>query len=198
MLSTRHLIYTISCKRYVHICITGLGNPEPYYSNTKHNAGLMILDSLKDKLLMKKEFKYSQINPNVKYCQQNNIIMIRSDGNYINLSGANVVPLWRKMAHDTVHIVIHDDLSLKLGKVQLRNPNMSLRGHNGLKDIVKHHGNGNFYRLSIGIGRPDSTNPNVVADYVLSKFTSDELNILKKECVPKCLGLINKFLNSTI
>jgi PTH1 family peptidyl-tRNA hydrolase len=43
-------------------------------------------------------------------------------------------------------------------------------GHNGLKSVRDGLGSADFTRVRIGVGRPDSTDPNVVSAYVLGRF----------------------------
>ena len=47
-----------------------------------------------------------------------------------------------------------------------------------------------FIRVGIGISRPESRDPNVVADYVLGKLTSKEMGRLEDESVPKVAELL--------
>jgi PTH1 family peptidyl-tRNA hydrolase len=43
-------------------------------------------------------------------------------------------------------------------------------GHNGLKSLSQGLGGRDFWRVRGGVGRPESTDPEVVAGYVLSRF----------------------------
>jgi PTH1 family peptidyl-tRNA hydrolase len=45
-----------------------------------------------------------------------------------------------------------------------------LAGHNGLKSLKRGFGDAEFWRVRVGVDRPDSTDPEVVASYVLSRF----------------------------
>ncbi|QLG72221.1 hypothetical protein HG535_0C05750 [Zygotorulaspora mrakii] len=185
--------------RYLSTCLTGIGNPEPQYGGTRHNAGLMMLDLLKDKLVdsnRDKSFKKCSHAAAGYLSAPPDLLLIRSDANFINLSGKTVVPLWRKLTkHGNVkHVVVHDELSLPLGKVQLRKPGTSLRGHNGLKSIYSHLGHGDFYRLAVGIGRPLERDPKIVADYVLAKFTPQELALIQAQALPNALNLLKTVL----
>ena len=76
--------------------------------------------------------------------------------------GAFKVPLDRVL-------VIHDEIDLPFGDVRTR-VGGGLAGHNGLRSVARGLGGRDFARVRIGVGRPDSTDPDVVADYVLSKF----------------------------
>jgi PTH1 family peptidyl-tRNA hydrolase len=66
-------------------------------------------------------------------------------------------------------VVVHDEIDLPFGEVQVRQGG-GLAGHNGLKSLKKGFGDAEFWRVRVGVGRPDSTDPEVVAGYVLSRF----------------------------
>lgn len=66
-------------------------------------------------------------------------------------------------------IVLHDEIDLPFGEVRVRLGG-GLAGHNGLKSLKRGFGDAEFWRVRIGVGRPDSTDPEVVASYVLSRF----------------------------
>ena len=73
--------------------------------------------------------------------------------------------------------IIHDDLDLELGKVKLKFGGGN-GGHNGLSNIDEMIGN-NYNRIRIGINHPGSKD--LVSNYVLNKFTNDEMNIIEKK-----------------
>jgi PTH1 family peptidyl-tRNA hydrolase len=66
-------------------------------------------------------------------------------------------------------IVLHDEIDLPFGEIKSRLGG-GLAGHNGLKSLKRGFGEAEFWRVRIGVGRPDSTDPEVVAGYVLSRF----------------------------
>jgi len=66
-------------------------------------------------------------------------------------------------------VVLHDEIDLPFGEVRARLGG-GLAGHNGLKSLVRGFGGEGFWRVRVGVGRPDSTDPEVVASYVLSRF----------------------------
>ena len=45
-----------------------------------------------------------------------------------------------------------------------------LAGHNGLKSLKRGFGSEKFWRVRVGVGRPDSTDPEIVSAWVLGKF----------------------------
>ena len=93
----------------------------------------------------------------------------------MNLSGESVVLVkdFYKIDNKDI-IVIHDDIDLKLGALKIKNGG-SDGGHNGIKSIDKHIGN-SYYRIRVGIGRPE--NREKVVDYVLGRFKDEELDAL--------------------
>jgi PTH1 family peptidyl-tRNA hydrolase len=66
-------------------------------------------------------------------------------------------------------VVIHDEIDLPFGEVRARLGG-GLAGHNGLKSLKRGFGDAEFWRVRVGVGRPDSTDPEIVASYVLSRF----------------------------
>ncbi len=66
-------------------------------------------------------------------------------------------------------LVIHDEIDLPFGDVRTR-VGGGLAGHNGLKSLVRELGSGDFVRVRGGVGRPDSTDPEVVSAWVLGRF----------------------------
>jgi peptidyl-tRNA hydrolase, PTH1 family len=66
-------------------------------------------------------------------------------------------------------IVLHDEIDLPFGEVRTRLGG-GLAGHNGLKSLKRGFGDTEFWRVRVGVDRPDSTDPDVVASYVLGRF----------------------------
>jgi PTH1 family peptidyl-tRNA hydrolase len=66
-------------------------------------------------------------------------------------------------------VVLHDEIDLPFGEVRVRLGG-GLAGHNGLKSLKRGFGDAEFWRVRVGVGRPGSTDPEVVASYVLSRF----------------------------
>ncbi len=66
-------------------------------------------------------------------------------------------------------LVVHDEIDLPFGEVRARLGG-GLAGHNGLKSLKRELGGGDFSRVRVGVGRPDSTDPEIVSAYVLARF----------------------------
>jgi PTH1 family peptidyl-tRNA hydrolase len=80
-------------------------------------------------------------------------------------------------------VVVHDELESQLGKVTIKDGSASAKGHNGLKSCQASLGKTKWWRVGVGIGRPDSREPDVVAKYVLSKMSSRERDALENSAV---------------
>ena len=66
-------------------------------------------------------------------------------------------------------VVLHDEIDLPFGEVRSKLGG-GLAGHNGLKSLGGGLGGPEFWRVRAGVGRPESTDPEVVSAYVLSRF----------------------------
>ena len=90
----------------------------------------------------------------------------------MNLSGTAIseAASFYKLKADEI-LIVHDDLELPLGKAKLQKGG-GLQGHNGLRSIKERIGSDAFYRLRIGIGRPQHGD---VRLYVTSPFKKDEM-----------------------
>lgn len=157
--------------------IVGLGNPGKEYENTRHNMGFMFLDYYLNEysLLCTKEkfggmYIYSKINGEK--------VIFLKPLSYMNLSGIVVKKYIDYFKIDINDILILcDDLDLDLGRVKLKYKGSS-GGHNGLKSIENNIGSSEYKRLKLGIGNNKNTE---TKDYVLSKFSNDDLKIIDSE-----------------
>ena len=73
-------------------------------------------------------------------------------------------------------LVIHDEIDLPFGEVRSRRGG-GLAGHNGLKSVSAAVGGTDFLRVRVGVGRPRSSDPDVVAGYVLSRFEEPDSEV---------------------
>jgi len=98
--------------------------------------------------------------------------------------GSLKVPLERVIA-------LHDEIDLPFGDVRVRLGG-GLAGHNGLKSLKRGFGDPEFWRVRVGVGRPDSTDPEIVASYVLGRFREprDEVTALIERAADETEALI--------
>ena len=155
--------------------IVGLGNIGEEYRNTRHNIGFMILDAM----AMASNISFStQRYGDVAHARlKNKQLVLLKPSTYMNLSG-EAVRYWaqkEKIPVDHILILV-DDLALPFGAIRLKGSG-SDAGHNGLKNIAAMLATQAYPRLRFGIGNDFSRGHQV--DYVLSKFTSAQLDELK-------------------
>jgi peptidyl-tRNA hydrolase, PTH1 family len=158
-----------------------LGNPGAEYSRNRHNAGRMLAQALPfyDSLSWQKKYKGLYASREEKH-----FLMPET---YMNLSGESVQAAAAFFKIDVKEIiVIHDELELPLGVISLKYSG-GLGGHNGLRSMKKSFNSADFWRIRIGIGRPDSRLPGEgghegsgegVYDWVLSDFSKNEQETL--------------------
>ena len=89
---------------------------------------------------------------------------------YMNEAGRSVGPARGsfRLELDRV-LVVHDEIDLPFGDIRVRIGG-GLAGHNGLKSLRRELGNADFRRVRIGVGRPDTTDPEIVSAHVLGKW----------------------------
>jgi PTH1 family peptidyl-tRNA hydrolase len=89
----------------------------------------------------------------------------------MNEAGRSASPAKGALGVDIDHVlVVHDEIDLPFGEVRSRLGG-GLAGHNGLKSLKADLGGPDFQRVRVGVGRPDSTDPDIVAGYVLGRFS---------------------------
>ena len=104
-------------------------------------------------------------------------VLLLKPSTFMNLSGQSVTE-----AMNFFHIppertlIVFDDISLDVGRTRIRLKG-SAGGHNGMKNIIYLSGSDLFPRMKIGVGsKPEGWD---LADWVLSRFTNDEMKTLK-------------------
>ena len=170
----------------------GLGNPDKKLLVTRHNVGFWFLDSLSKKL--NRDFVYSKkFDSDIFINEYNNQeFTMMKPMSYINNSG---VPIKKFIKNKNIKpdniLVIYDDIDLAVGKIRLKNGGGS-GGHKGLNSIVEQLGSKNFWRLRIGIGKPEDKNKTV--EYVLGKPSKRDKEIIM-DSINFSLDEINNFFN---
>ena len=172
--------------------IVGLGNPGQKYKNTRHNIGFEVVDMWASeigatKFLFEKRFNALVSMGSFKKWK----LLFLKPQTYMNLSGDAVSKAlnFYKISPDQM-LVVHDELDLPLGEVKLK-WNWGHNGHKWVKDIMQKINSDKFWRLKIGIGRPNNPEMSVV-DWVLSKFSEDERHIMLPQ--KKLKGKLEEFL----
>ena len=87
-------------------------------------------------------------------------------------------------------LVVVDDLALPFGQLRLK-PKGSAAGHNGLRNIEEMIGTENYARLRFGLGNNYQRGGQI--DFVLGKFTNEELDALSERLNVAC-DMITSFV----
>ena len=170
-----------------------LGNPGSTYARTRHNAGFLLAQALPfyQSLSWQKKFKGQYaVMDGAKLSSSAEVagrIHFLKPETYMNNSGESVAAAasFFKLQPSSI-IVIHDELELPLGTVSLKFSG-GLGGHNGLRSMKASFGTADFWRIRIGIGRPDARLPGEggregsgegITDWVLSPFSESERELL--------------------
>ena len=70
-------------------------------------------------------------------------------------------------------VAIHDEIDLPFGEIRAKQGG-GVAGHNGLKSLKRGFASPDFWRVRVGVGRPDSTDPQIVSAHVLGRFSEPE------------------------
>lgn len=170
--------------------IVGLGNPGREYDGTRHNVGFMVAGALVERWRLgraKDRFRGRIVEGRVRSDDPVGLpaagapgghgaladvprVAILCPQTFMNDAGRSVGPARGafKLPLERL-LVIHDEIDLPFGEVRTR-VGGGLAGHNGLKSLKRELGGADFTRVRVGVGRPASTDPEIVSAYVLGRF----------------------------
>ncbi len=159
--------------------IVGLSNPKVQYHNTRHNVGSWYIYSLAKNYfkILKEEKKFFGFTADLII--KSHFIRLLVPNIFMNINGQSIFKMASFYNINLNEIlIVHDDLELAPGIVKLKY-GYGHNGHNGLRNIINiFNKKNNFYRLRIGIGRPE--NKNQISSFVLSIPTNTEKILIKK------------------
>jgi peptidyl-tRNA hydrolase, PTH1 family len=151
--------------------VVGLGNPGSRYAGTPHSVGFEVADALVVRWdLAKPKKKFAGELCEGRTGPGGPRVAVLKPQTYMNEAGRSVGPARGsyKLPLDRV-LVIHDEIDLPFGDIRVRLGG-GLAGHNGLKSLKRELGSADFQRVRIGVGRPDTTDPDIVSAHVLGKW----------------------------
>jgi peptidyl-tRNA hydrolase, PTH1 family len=111
----------------------------------------------------------------------------------MNESGSAVSAARGALGVGVDHVVaVHDEIDLPFGRIEVRLGG-GLAGHNGLRSLKQGLGSADFRRVRVGVGRPDSTDPDVVSAYVLGRFSEpkDDVRALVESATDELERLVS-------
>lgn len=158
--------------------VVGLGNPGSQYAATRHNIGFEVANLLAQRWeLPRAKRRFAGLVTDGRTGPGGPRVAILLPQTYMNESGRSVGPARGayKVPLERV-LVLHDEIDLPFGDIRARMGG-GLAGHNGLKSLKRELGSPDFGRVRIGVDRPDSTDPDRVAGYVLGKFSEPKADV---------------------
>ena len=168
--------------------VVGLGNPGRDYAHTRHNLGWFVLEALAKKhgLSWKPQPAFDAEIARWDFAP-GRMLWLAKPLTFMNDSGTSVAALARfyKLTPASV-AVVYDDINIDLGLVKV-SVTGSAGGHNGVASVLEHLGDG-FARYRLGIG-PKQPPQMDLKDFVLGKFTPDQLTLIDQKITHHLQGL---------
>jgi PTH1 family peptidyl-tRNA hydrolase len=153
------------------VLVVGLGNPGAGYAGTRHNIGSEVANELacRWKLPSARE-RFGGLISEARVRPGGPRVAVLFPQTFMNESGKAAGPARGALGVPLDHVIaLHDEIDLPFGEVRSKLGG-GLAGHNGLKSLGAGLGGPDFWRVRAGVGRPESTDPEIVSSYVLSRF----------------------------
>jgi PTH1 family peptidyl-tRNA hydrolase len=162
----------------VDYLIVGLGNPERKYAGTRHNIGFEVANELGRRWDLPRAKKgFAGLVAEGRAGEGAPRVALLLPQTFMNESGRSAGPARGQYGLPLERVlVIHDEIDLPFGEVRSRLGG-GLAGHRGLESVKQALGGSDFLRVRVGVGRPESADPEVVASYVLSRFSQPEAQV---------------------
>jgi peptidyl-tRNA hydrolase, PTH1 family len=162
----------------VDFLVVGLGNPGSRYAGTRHNVGFEVAHALAERWELPRPRKsFGGLVTEGRAGIGGPRVAVLLPQGYMNESGRSVGPARGsfQLPLDRL-LVIHDEIDLPFGQIQER-VGGGLAGHNGLKSVSEGVGGPGFRRVRVGVGRPDTSDPEIVSAHVLGRFTEPAADV---------------------
>lgn len=170
--------------------IVGLGNPGAAYAQTRHNAGMWVVERAAARWSARFVRRGTAQRASLRHGSQE--IELAGTLDFMNVTGAPLKGLLREyqLTPDDL-ILVHDDLDLEPGRLRIKQAG-GHGGHNGLKSVIDALGTSQFVRVKIGIGRPAPGQDS--ADYVLETVTKEELEVIEP-CLERAVDALEVLIH---
>jgi PTH1 family peptidyl-tRNA hydrolase len=152
--------------------IVGLGNPGSRYAGTRHNAGFDVAEALGLRWeLPRPKRRFGGLIAAGRIRPGGPRVAVLLPQTFMNESGSAVGPARGSLGVPLDRVIaLHDEIDLPFGEIRAKLGG-GVAGHNGLKSLERGLGSRDFRRVRIGVGRPDSTDPEIVSAWVLGRFS---------------------------
>jgi peptidyl-tRNA hydrolase, PTH1 family len=179
----------------VDALIVGLGNPGSEYAATRHNLGFEVAAELSRRWdLPRARKRYGGLIADGRIRPAGPRVAILLPQTFMNESGSAAGPARGELGVPLDHVIaLHDEIDLPFGEVKSKLGG-GVAGHNGLKSLSSGLGGRDFWRVRGGVGRPDSTDPEIVSGYVLSRFREpdEEVRLLIQSAADEAERLLER------
>ncbi len=138
---------------------------------TRHNVGFMVADTLAERWdLPRPRARFRGLIAEGRTGPAGSRVAVLWPQTFMNEAGCSAGPArgTYKLPLERV-VAVHDEIDIPFGEVRTRLGG-GLAGHNGLKSLKRELGGADFWRVRVGVGRPDSTDPEIVSAHVLGRF----------------------------
>jgi len=170
--------------------IIGIGNPDPEYRETRHNVGFLFLDYLAKKIGANDFEIDKKSNALVSRSKiERTPVILTKPLSYVNRSGEVAAKLIKNLKLKTKNlIIVQDDLDIEFGSFK-NSFDKNSGGHKGIESIIRALKTKKFHRLRIGTAvgalqkarqQSDAKRDKFVVDFVLSKFSKKDEEVVKK------------------
>ena len=151
--------------------MVGLGNPDEPYRGTRHNVGFEVAALAAERWgLPRAKKRYAGLYSEGRAGPGGPRVGLLLPQTFMNDSGRSAGPARGALGVPLERVVaVHDDIDLPFADVRVRLGG-GMGGHNGLKSLERGLGAADFQRVRVGVGRPESTDPELVSKYVLGRF----------------------------
>ena len=158
--------------------VVGLGNPGEKYARTRHNVGFEVAALAAERWgLSKAKKRYAGLYTDGRTGPGGPRVGVLLPQTYMNDAGRSAGPARGALRVDLDRVVaVHDEIDLPFGRIETRLGG-GLAGHNGLKSLKAELGSPDFHRVRVGVGRPDSTDPEIVSAHVLGRFAESKEDV---------------------
>lgn len=175
--------------------IVGLGNPGERYARTRHNIGFEVASVLATRWQLPRAVKrYAGLYTDGRAGPGLPRVGVLLPQTFMNDAGRSAGPARGALRVELERlVVVHDEIDLPFGDVRVRLGG-GLAGHNGLKSLRRELGSPDFHRVRVGVGRPDSTDPEIVAAYVLGRFAEPGEQV--RELTDRAAGEVERLVSA--
>ena len=172
-----------------------MGNPGRRYAATRHNVGFEVVSELTRRWdLPKAKERFRGLIAEGRTRPGGPRVAALLPQTFMNESGESVGPArgHLRVPLDRL-VVVYDEIDLPFGEIRTKLGG-GAAGHNGMKSLKRGLGSADFWRVRVGVGRPDSTDPEVVSSWVLGRFSepAEDVRALIAEAAHEADHLIDR------